>query len=49
MPKVSIKANKTPASPIRKSVPYSDTAKKAGKKKYHLNILIINIIYYFMF
>ena len=38
MPKVSIKANKTPASPIRKSVPYSDTAKKAGKKKYQLNI-----------
>ncbi len=27
-----------PASPIRKLVPYAETAKKAGKKIYHLNI-----------
>ncbi len=38
MPKVSIKGNTMPASPIRKLVPYAETAKKAGKKIYHLNI-----------
>lgn len=38
MPKISVKANEMPASPIRKLVPYADAAKKAGKKVYHLNI-----------
>ena len=38
MPKISHKANAMPASPIRKLVPYSEAAKKAGKKVYHLNI-----------
>ncbi len=38
MPKVSIKGNSMPASPIRKLVPYAEAAKKAGKKIYHLNI-----------
>ena len=38
MPKISQKANRMPASPIRKLVPYSEQAKKAGKKVYHLNI-----------
>jgi aspartate aminotransferase len=38
MPKISQKANKMPASPIRKLVPYSEQAKKAGRKVYHLNI-----------
>ncbi len=38
MPKISQKAIDMPASPIRKLVPYSETAKKAGKIVYHLNI-----------
>lgn len=38
MPKVSQKSHQMPASPIRKLVPYSEAAKKAGKKVYHLNI-----------
>jgi aspartate aminotransferase len=38
MPKISKKAIDMPASPIRKLVPYSETAKKAGKMVYHLNI-----------
>lgn len=38
MPKISQKALDMPASPIRKLVPYSETAKKAGKIVYHLNI-----------
>ena len=38
MPKVSNRANKMPASPIRKLVPYAEQAKKAGRKVYHLNI-----------
>lgn len=38
MPKISQKANLMPASPIRKLVPYSEQAKKAGRKVYHLNI-----------
>ncbi len=38
MPNISIKGQQMPASPIRKLVPYSEKAKKAGKKVYHLNI-----------
>jgi aspartate aminotransferase len=38
MPKISHKAVQMPASPIRKLVPYAETAKKAGTKIYHLNI-----------
>lgn len=38
MPKISQKAVDMPASPIRKLVPYSEKAKKAGKTVYHLNI-----------
>ena len=38
MPKISQKANRMPASPIRKLVPFAEQAKKAGKKVYHLNI-----------
>ena len=38
MPSISHKANKMPASPIRKLVPFSEQAKKDGKKVYHLNI-----------
>lgn len=38
MPKISNKANQMPASPIRKLVPFSEAAKKAGRKVYHLNI-----------
>ncbi len=38
MPKVSVKGQQMPASPIRKLVPYSDAAKKRGLKVYHLNI-----------
>lgn len=38
MPKISQKAFDMPASPIRKLVPYSEAAKKAGKTVYHLNI-----------
>lgn len=38
MPKISIKADKMPASPIRKLVPYAEAAKKRGIKIYHLNI-----------
>ncbi len=38
MPKISRKADQMPASPIRKLVPYAETAKKAGVKIYHLNI-----------
>ena len=32
MPKISDKAIQMPASPIRKLVPYAETAKKAGLK-----------------
>lgn len=35
---LSKKAQKMPASPIRKLVPYADAAKKRGIKVYHLNI-----------
>jgi aspartate aminotransferase len=38
MPHISEKARIVPASPIRKLVPYSEAAKKAGKTVYHLNI-----------
>lgn len=35
---ISKKAQKLPASPIRKLVPFADAAKKRGVKVYHLNI-----------
>jgi aspartate aminotransferase len=38
MPKVSNKGRQMPESPIRKLVPYAETAKKKGHKVYHLNI-----------
>jgi aspartate aminotransferase len=38
MPKIAIKGNNMPSSPIRKLVPYADAAKKLGRKIYHLNI-----------
>ena len=38
MPQISDKAHHMPASPIRKLVPFSEAAKKAGRKVYHLKI-----------
>jgi len=38
MPGLSTKGQNMPASPIRKLVPFADTAKKKGIKVYHLNI-----------
>jgi len=38
MPKLSDKATKMPASPIRKLVPYAESAKQKGKHVIHLNI-----------
>lgn len=38
MPKISIKGQKMPESPIRKLVPYAEQAKKNGKQVFHLNI-----------
>ncbi|MDK2770908.1 MAG: pyridoxal phosphate-dependent aminotransferase [Flavobacterium sp.] len=38
MPKISNKGQQMPESPIRKLVPFSETAKKKGHKVYHLNI-----------
>ena len=38
MPVISHRGANMPPSPIRKSVPYSDAAKKRGTKVYHLNI-----------
>ena len=38
MPKISIKAEDMPASPIRKLVPFAEEAKKRGTVVYHLNI-----------
>jgi aspartate aminotransferase len=38
MPHISDKAVQMPASPIRKLVPFSEAAKKAGRTVYHLNI-----------
>ena len=38
MPKVSVKGQQMPESPIRKLVPYDKNDKKKGHKVYHLNI-----------
>ena len=38
MPQISAKGTSMPASPIRKLVPYSEEAKRQGRKVYHLNI-----------
>ncbi len=38
MPKISLKGQQMPESPIRKLVPYAEEAKKRGRKVYHLNI-----------
>ena len=38
MPSISDKGRAMPASPIRKLVPYSEAAKRLGRKVYHLNI-----------
>ena len=38
MPKISVRGNEMPASPIRKLAPLSDAAKACGIKVYHLNI-----------
>lgn len=38
MPKLSERAERMPASPIRRLVPYADAAKARGVKVYHLNI-----------
>jgi aspartate aminotransferase len=38
MPTISDKGRMMPASPIRKLVPYAESAKKRGTKVYHLNI-----------
>lgn len=38
MPKISLKGNTMPSSPIRKLVPFAEVAKKLGRKIYHLNI-----------
>lgn len=38
MPKISKKGQQMPESPIRKLVPYAESAKKRGVKVYHLNI-----------
>ncbi|MGV3459887.1 MAG: pyridoxal phosphate-dependent aminotransferase [Flavobacterium sp.] len=38
MPKVSQKGQQMPESPIRKLVPFAESAKKKGHKVYHLNI-----------
>lgn len=38
MPKVSLKGQNMPESPIRKLVPFAEKAYKANKKVYHLNI-----------
>jgi aspartate aminotransferase len=38
MPVISDKGKAMPASPIRKLVPYSEEAKRKGRKVYHLNI-----------
>ena len=38
MPKISIRAQKMPASPVRKLVPFAIKAKQNGIKVYHLNI-----------
>ncbi|WPV69527.1 pyridoxal phosphate-dependent aminotransferase [Chitinophaga sp. LS1] len=38
MPTISKRGEEMPASPIRKLVPYAETAKKKGTKVFHLNI-----------
>lgn len=38
MPRISTKGLQMPESPIRKLVPFAETAKKKGHKVYHLNI-----------
>lgn len=38
MPKISVKGQLMPESPIRKLVPYAEDAKKRGIKVFHLNI-----------
>ncbi|WP_372473406.1 pyridoxal phosphate-dependent aminotransferase [Capnocytophaga sp. ARDL2] len=38
MPKVSVKGQNMPESPIRKLVPFAEIAKQKGHKVYHLNI-----------
>lgn len=38
MPKISLKGQSMPESPIRKLVPYAEAAKKRGLKVFHLNI-----------
>lgn len=38
MPSISEKGRAMPASPIRKLAPYSEEAKRKGRKVYHLNI-----------
>ena len=38
MPKISNRGVEMPASPIRKLVPLSDSAKARGLKVYHMNI-----------
>ena len=38
MPKISVKGNSMPESPIRKLVPFAETAIKKGRKIYQLNI-----------
>lgn len=38
MPKISLRAEEMPASPIRKLVPLAEAAKARGTKIYHLNI-----------
>ncbi len=38
MPAISNKGKAMPSSPIRKLVPYSEEAKRKGRKVYHLNI-----------
>lgn len=38
MPKISLKGQQMPESPIRKLVPYAEEAKKRGINVYHLNI-----------
>jgi aspartate aminotransferase len=38
MPQISDKGNAMPSSPIRKLVPFSEEAKRKGRKVYHLNI-----------
>ena len=38
MPKISLRGNKMPSSPIRKLVPFAEAAKKQGVNVIHLNI-----------